>query len=51
VTPAWFTAALAESCPGAVVEDAVLVARDDGTNRQGWFDLTYAAGTGPVGSS
>src|ERR1700755_3591037 len=47
VTPRWFTAALAESCPGAVVEDAILVARDDGTNRRARFDLTYAAGSGP----
>ncbi|OHV63322.1 phosphotransferase [Pseudofrankia sp. BMG5.36] len=47
VTSAWFTAVLAESCPGAVVEDAILVARDDGTNRRARFDLTYAAGSGP----
>ncbi|OHV29831.1 aminoglycoside phosphotransferase [Parafrankia colletiae] len=46
-TPDWFAAALAESCPGAVIEDAILVARDDGTNRRARFDLTYAAGSGP----
>ncbi|ONH61443.1 aminoglycoside phosphotransferase [Frankia sp. CcI49] len=46
-TAAWFTAAIAENCPGAAVESAVLVEQDDGTNRRARFDLTYSAGSGP----
>jgi hypothetical protein len=48
VTPAWMTAALAGSFPGAVVERVDLALRDDGTNRRARFALAYRRGTGPA---
>jgi hypothetical protein len=47
VTPAWMTAAIASRHPHAVVKDAMLVTRDDGTNRRARFRLLYRSGTGP----
>ncbi|MDQ2649785.1 MAG: phosphotransferase [Actinomycetota bacterium] len=42
------TDALAASFPGAVVADAQLALRDDGTNRRARFRLSYADGEGPA---
>ena len=47
VTPEWMTAALARDHPGAEVDCARLISRDDGTNRRARFDLTYRHGSGP----
>ena len=47
VTPEWMTAAIASRHPHAVVKDATLVTKDDGTNRRARFRLTYASGVGP----
>jgi hypothetical protein len=47
LTPAWLTAALAPSCPGAVVAEAEIVAAADGTNRRARVRLSYSAGGGP----
>ncbi|MET0904047.1 MAG: aminoglycoside phosphotransferase, partial [Acidimicrobiales bacterium] len=43
----WMNHALAESFPGATVDQVELVLRDDGTNRRARFALTYASGAGP----
>lgn len=48
VTPAWMSAALAASHPGAQIAQVELLLRDDGTNRRARFGLTYAEGTGPA---
>src|SRR4051794_21242007 len=48
VTPAWMTAALAPSHPGAEVRAVELLLVDDGTNRRARFGLTYASGAGPA---
>lgn len=48
ITPAWMTAALARSHPGAQVESVQVQLRDDGTNRRARLALTYAAGSGPA---
>jgi aminoglycoside phosphotransferase (APT) family kinase protein len=48
LSPAWMTAALARSFPGAVVGGVEVLLRDDGTNRRGRFSLTYARGAGPA---
>jgi hypothetical protein len=48
VTPAWMTAALTASHPGAEVSNVTLVLRDDGTNRRARFRLAYASGAGPA---
>lgn len=47
VTPDWMTAALSSRHPQAVVKEATLVTKDDGTNRRARFRLTYLSGTGP----
>ena len=41
------TAAISSRHPDAVVKDAILVNKDDGTNRRARFRLTYLSGTGP----
>jgi hypothetical protein len=47
VTPQWMTAALADSCPGAVVAAVEIGDLVDGTNSRGRVRLRYAAGSGP----
>ena len=47
VTPAWMTAALADSYPGVEVGTVELVLRDDGTNRRARLRLTHAGASGP----
>jgi hypothetical protein len=47
VTPEWMTAAIRSRHPHAVVNDATLVTKDDGTNRRARFRLTYLSGMGP----
>jgi hypothetical protein len=47
VTPGWMTAAISSRHPDAVVKDAILVNKDDGTNRRARFRLTYLSGMGP----
>jgi Phosphotransferase enzyme family len=47
VTPGWMTAAISGRHPDAVVKDAILVNKDDGTNRRARFRLTYLSGMGP----
>src|SRR4029079_18744994 len=44
----WMTAALADHFPGAAVDCAALVLRDDGPNRRARLQLTYSAGAGPA---
>jgi hypothetical protein len=41
------TAAIRSRHPGAVVKDAILVSKDDGTNRRARFRLLYEAEPGP----
>lgn len=47
VTPDWMTAAISSRHPQAVVDKAILVTQDDGTNRRARFRLTYRSGNGP----
>jgi hypothetical protein len=42
------TAAIRSRHPGALVKDATLVTRDDGTNRRARFHLTYESEPGPA---
>lgn len=47
VTPHWMTRAIANKHPDAIVSEAKLVMREDGTNRRARFALSYGAGSGP----
>ena len=48
ISPAWMTAALCETHPGAEVSAVEVVRRDDGTNRRARLGLTYSHGSGPA---
>lgn len=47
VTPHWMTRAVRSRHADAVVSEARIVTRDDGTNRRARFALSYSAGSGP----
>jgi hypothetical protein len=47
VTPEWMTTAIRSRHRHAVVKDAILLAKDDGTNRRARFRLTYESEPGP----
>lgn len=47
ITPAWMTAALARTHPGAVVEKVAVCDAADGTNRRARIELVYERGEGP----